>query len=80
MQQTGHPRFMGDVWNIHDLQLMYGMYATNGRHMEHPHFTVDVQDTSALWKTVRTSRTDKAQTRNDLSAIGINFPTPSPTT
>ena len=25
---------MGDVQNIHDLQLMYGTYATNSRHME----------------------------------------------
>ena len=80
MRQTGHPHSMGDIWNIHDLQLMYSTYATNGRHTECPHFTVDVQNTSALWKTVRTGRTDKAQTRNYLSAIGINFPTPSPTT
>ena len=80
MQWTGHPHFMGDVRNIHDLQLMYSMYVTNGRRMEHPHFTVDVQDMSALWKKVRTPRTDQALTRNYLSAIGINFPTPSPTT
>ena len=71
---------MGDIRNIHDLQLTYGMYMTNSRHMEHPHFMVDVQDTSALWKTVRTPTTDKAQTRNYLSAIGINFPSPSPKT
>ena len=80
MQQTGHPRFTGDVQNIHDLQLTYGTYATNGRCTEHPCFTVDVQDTSALQKMVRTPRTNQAQTRNYLSAIGINFPTPSPTT
>ena len=71
---------MGDVQNIHDLWLTYGSYVTNGRHMECPCFTVDIQDTSALQKTVRTPRTDQAQTRNYLSAIGINFPTPSPTT
>ena len=71
---------MGDIWNIHDLRLTYGTYVTNGRHTEHPHFTVDVQDTSALQKTVRTPRTDQAQTRSYLSAIGINFPTPSHTT
>ena len=71
---------MGDVWNIHDLWLMYRTYATNGRYMEHPRFTVDIQDTSALQKTVRTPRTDQAQTKNYLSAIGINFPTPSHTT
>ena len=71
---------MGDVRNIHDLWLTYGTYATNGRHMECSHFTVDVQDTSALRKMARTPRTDKAQTRNYLSAIGINFPTPSSTT
>ena len=71
---------MGDVWNIQDLWLTYGLYATNGRHTERPRFTVDTQDTSALRKTVRTPRTNQAQTRNYLSAIGINFPTPSPTT
>ena len=71
---------MGDVWNIHDLRLTYGTYVTNSRCTEHPHFTVDVQDTSALWKMVRAPRTDQAQTRNYLSAIGINFPAPSPTT
>ena len=71
---------MGDVQNLHDLRLTYSLYATNGRHTERPHFTVDVQDTSALQKMVRTTRTDQAQTKNYLSAIGINFPTPSHTT
>ena len=71
---------MGDIRNIQDLWLMYGTYTTNGRHTERPCFMVDVQDTSALRKMVRTPRTDQAQTRNYLSAIGINFPTPSPTT
>ena len=52
---------MGDIQNIQDLRLTYGMYATNGRCMEHPHFTVDIQDMSALWKMVRTPRTDQAQ-------------------
>ena len=41
---------------------------------------VDIQDTSALQKMVRTPRTDQAQTKNYISAIGINFPTPSHTT
>ena len=71
---------MGEVQSIHDLQLTYGSYTTNGRHTECPRFTVDVQDTSALRKTVRTPRTDQAQTKTYLSAIGINFPTPSHTT
>ena len=71
---------MGDVWNIHNLWLTYGTYATCGSHTEHPRFMVDVQDTSALQKMVITPRTIQAQTRNYLSAIGINFPTPSPTT
>ena len=71
---------MGDIQNIYDLRLMHGLYATHGRRMEHPHFTVDAQDMSALWKMVRTSRTNQAQTKNYLSAIGINFPTPSHTT
>ena len=59
---------------------MYGMYAADGTCMGCPRFTVDVQDMSVLQKMVRTPRTDQAQTRNYLSAIGINFPTPSPTT
>ena len=71
---------MGDVRNIHDLWLTYSSYVTNGRCTEHPCFTVDVQDMSALQKAVRTPRTDQAQTRNDPSAIGINFPTSSHTT
>ena len=71
---------MGDVQNIHDLQLTYGSYVTNGRRTVHPCFTVDVQDMSALQKTVRTPRTNQAQTKNYLSAIGINLPTPSHTT
>ena len=33
-----------------------------------------------LRKTVRTPRTDQAQTKNYLSAIGTDFPTPSHTT
>ena len=71
---------MGDVQNIHGLRLMNGPYATNGRHTERPHFTVDVQDMSALRKMVRTPRTDQTQSKNYLSAIGIKFPTPSHTT
>ena len=43
-------------------------------------FQGDVQDMSPLWKTVRTLRTDQAQTKNYLSVIGINFPTPFHTT
>ena len=59
---TDHPCFMGDVWNVHDLWLMYGTYASNGRPMECSCFMVDVQDMPAPWKMVRTSKTDKAQT------------------
>ena len=62
MRQTAHPRFMGDIWNVHDLQLMYGTYTSNSRCMEHSHFTVDVQDMPAPWKMVRTLKTDKAET------------------
>ena len=54
MRQTDHSPFMGDVWNVHDLWLTYGTYASNGRHMEHSCFTVDIQDMSAPWNTVRT--------------------------
>ena len=50
---------MGDVWNVHDLWLTYGMYMSSGRHTEHSHFTVDVQGTSALWKTVRAPKPTK---------------------
>ena len=71
---------MGDVWNIHDLRLLYGSYVTNGRCTEHPRFMVDVQDTSSLQKMIRATRTDQAQTKNYLSVIGINFPPPSHTT
>ena len=63
MRQTGHPRFMGDVWNLQDLWLMYGTYMSNGRRTECSHFTVDVQGMSALQKMVRTPKTDKAQTK-----------------
>ena len=59
MRRTDHPCFMGDVQDVHDLQLMYGMYASNSRHTECSCFTVDVQGTSALWKTVRTPKLTK---------------------
>ena len=71
---------MGDIRNIHELWLTYGSYATNSRRTECPCLTVDVQDTSALRKMVRTPRTDQVQTKKYLSAIGINFTTPSHTT
>ena len=70
---------MGDLQNIHDLRLTYGTYASNGRHMEHSHFMVDVQGTPAPQKMVRTPKLTKHR-QNYLSAIGINFPTLSPTT
>ena len=54
MRWTDHPRFMGDVWNVHDLQLTYGTYTSNGRCTECSHFTVDVQGMPALQKMVRT--------------------------
>ena len=50
---------MGDVWNAHVLQLTYGTYASNGRHMECSCFTVDVQGMPALWKMVRTPEPTK---------------------
>ena len=69
---------MGDVWNIHDLRLMYSTYASNGRHTEHSHFMVDVQDMPApRWSE---HQNQQSTDNNYLSAIGINFPTPSPTT
>ena len=52
---------MGDVQDVHDLWLTYSMYMSNGRCMEHSRFMVDVQGMSALWKMVRTPKTDKAQ-------------------
>ena len=59
MRQTGHPRFMGDAWNIHDLRLTYGIYASNGRCTECSCFTVDIQGTSVLRKMVRTPKLTK---------------------
>ena len=59
MRQTDHPHFMGDVWNVHDLQLTYGTYASNGRCTERSCFTVDVQGTPALWKMVRIPKPTK---------------------
>ena len=59
MRWTDHPRFMGDAQNVHDLQLTYGTYMSNGRHMEHSHFMVDIQDMSAPQKTVRTPKPTK---------------------
>ena len=53
---------MGDIQSIHNLWLTYGMYMSNGRHTEHSHFMVVIQSMSALWKMVRTPKTDKAQT------------------
>ena len=38
---TDHPHFMVDVQNVHDLQLTYGTYMSNGRNTECSHFTVD---------------------------------------
>ena len=54
MKQTDHPHFMGDVRNVHDLQLTYGTYMSNGRHMKCSRFMVDVQGMPALRKMVRT--------------------------
>ena len=59
MRWTGHPHFMGDIWNVHDLWLTYGTYASNDRQMEHSHFMVDVQGMPALQKTVRTPKLTK---------------------
>ena len=70
---------MGDVQNVHDLWLTYSTYASNDRHTECSCFTVDVQGMPALQKMVRTPKLTKHR-QNYLSVIGINFPTPSPTT
>ena len=59
MRQTDHTRFTGNVQNVHDLQLTFGTYMSNGRCMEHSHFTVDVQGMSALWNMVRTPKLTK---------------------
>ena len=71
--------FHGDAQNIHESWLTYGSY-----------LTVDVQNIHVSQLTYRTCQhygrqsehlePDQVQTRNYLSAIGINFPTPSPTT
>ena len=59
MRWTDHPRFMSDVQNVHDLQLMYGTYTSNSRCTEHSCFMVDIQGTPALWKMVRTPELTK---------------------
>ena len=53
MRWTDHPHFTGDVRNVHDLQLTYSMYMSNGRCMEHSHSMVDVQgmSTSTMLRT-----------------------------
>ena len=56
---TDHPCFTGDIQKVHDLWLMYGAYASNGRRIECLHFMLDIQGTSALWKTVRTPKVTK---------------------
>ena len=63
MRWTDHPRFTGDVWNIHNLWLTHSTYMSKGRCMECSHFTVDVQGMPALQQMVRTPKTDKAQTK-----------------
>ena len=63
MRQTDHPHFMGEVQTVHNLQLMYGTYTSNGRCMEHSCFMADVQGMSALQKMVRTPKTNTAQTK-----------------
>ena len=50
------PQLTVDVWYI---------YVSNGRRMEHSHFTVDVQGMPALWKMVRTPKLTKAQTKTN---------------
>ena len=65
---------MGDIQNVHNLQLTYSMYTSNGRCMECSCFTVDVQGMSALRKMVRTPKTDKAQTKTTLVRLELIFP------
>ena len=73
MRWTDHPCFMGDVWNIHDLWLMYSTYTSNGRCMKCSCFTVDVQGTPAPQKMVRTPKTDKAQTTMTYVRLELIF-------
>ena len=51
--------FQGDIWNVHDLWLMYGTYTSNGRHTEHSCYAVHIQDMPAPWKMVRTPKPTK---------------------
>ena len=44
VRRTDCPHFMGDVWIIHDSQLMYGTFTSYGQHTEHSHLMVDVQN------------------------------------
>ena len=80
MRWTDHPCFTGDIWIIHNLWLTYGTFTSNGRHTEHSHFTVDIQVTPSPWKMVRTPKNRQSTDNTYQSVIGINFPTPSPTT
>ena len=70
---------MGDVHNVHDLWLTYSTYMSDGRCTECSHFMVDKQGMPALQMMVRTPNQHSTD-NNYLSAIGINFPSPSPTT
>ena len=63
---------MGDIQNIHDLQLTYGSCTTNGRRTEHP-CTGHISTMEDGQNTKNQQSTDQ----NYLSAIGINIPTPS---
>ena len=72
---------MGDVRNIHDIRLMYGSYATNGRCMERPGFKQLMYWTRQHYgRWSEHQEPTKHRPKNYLSAIGINFLTPSHTT
>ena len=70
---------MVDVWSIHISWVTYGTFMSYGLHMEH----------SRSWLTYRSHlphgrqsehQNQQSTDNNYLSVIGINFPTPFPTT
>ena len=73
---AGHPRFTGDIWNVHNLWLTYSLMV-DVRNVHVSRLTYRAHQHCGRWSEHQNQQgTDKKL----LSAIGINFPTPSSTT
>ena len=70
MRQTDHSCFTGNVWIIHNLWYTYRMFMFHGLHTGPTFPMEDSQNT----------KNQQSTDNKCLSEIGINFPTPSPTT